>query len=85
MVYRQPYNIMGLFGIFGPRTKADIDREIAELQGEVERLKAAYASAKLRQGKISNVNTNPAQYPPKIANVKAKIAKLKAERKNAPK
>ena len=76
---------MGLFGLFGSRTKADIDYEIAALQGEVERLKAAYASAKLRQGKISGVNFNPAQYPPQIAKVKAKIARLKAERKNAPK
>ena len=40
---------MGLFGFFGSRTKADIDREIARLQGEVEYLKASMADAKARQ------------------------------------
>lgn len=76
---------MGLFGFFGSRTKADIDREIASLQGDVERLKASYALAKARKGKISGVNTNPEQYPPLIAQRKAQIAHLKAERKSAPK
>ena len=76
---------MGLFGIFGSRSKADIDCEIAKLQGEVERLKAAHAEAKERQKWKNGVNYNPAQYPPLIANAKAKIAALKAERKNAPK
>ncbi len=76
---------MGLFGFFGSRTKADIDREIASLQGDVERLKASYALAKARKGKISGVNTNPEQYPPLIAQRKAQIASLKAERKTAPK
>ena len=76
---------MGLFGFFGSRTKADIDREIARLQGDVERLKASYALAKARKGKISGVNTNPEQYPPMIAQKKAQIANLKAERKSAPK
>lgn len=76
---------MGLFGFFGSRTKADIDREIASLQGDVERLKASYALAKARKGKISGVNTNPEQYPPLIAQKKAQIANLKAERKSAPK
>ena len=60
---------MGLFGLFGSRTKADIDREIASLQGEVERLKAAHAVAKERQKWKNGVNY--------------KIAALKAERKNA--
>lgn len=76
---------MGLFGLFGSRSKADIDREIASLQGEVERLKAAHAVAKERQKWKNGVNYNPSQYPPLIANAKAKIAALKAERKNAPK
>jgi uncharacterized small protein (DUF1192 family) len=76
---------MGLFGFFGStKTKADIDREIASLQGDVERLKASYAVAKERQKWKNGVNYNPQQYPPMIAEKKAKIASLKAQRKNAP-
>lgn len=79
---------MGLLSILfgGHKTKSEYDREIARLQGEVERLKASYAQAKyLQKHGNSGVNYNPGQYPPKIANAKAKIAQLKAERKNAPK
>jgi len=74
---------MGLFGLFGPRSKADIDREIANLQGEIERLKAAHAVAKERQKWKNGVDYNPSQYPPLIASAKAKIASLRAERKHA--
>ena len=74
---------MGLFGLFGSRSKADIDREIARWQSEVERLKAAYAVAKERQKWKNGVNYNPSQYPPLIASAKAKIASLRAERKHA--
>jgi hypothetical protein len=77
---------MGLFNLFGgTRTKADIDREIARWQGEVERCKAAYADAKERQKKMSGINTNPQQYLDMIARAKSKIADLKAQRKSAPK
>lgn len=79
-------NLMGLFNLFGgSRTKADIDREIARLQGEVEYLKARMADAKARQKMFSGVRTSPEQYPPMIAQKKAQIANLKAERKSAPK
>lgn len=74
---------MGLFGLFGPRSKADIDREIANLQGEIERLKAAHAVAKERQKWKNGVDYIPSQYPPLIASAKAKIASLRAERKHA--
>ncbi len=74
---------MGLFGLFGPRSKADIDREIASLQGEIERLKAAHAVAKERQKWKNGVDYLPSQYPPLIASAKAKIASLRAERKHA--
>ena len=78
---------MGLLSILfgGPKTKSEYDREIARLQGEVERLKASYAQAKEWQKRKNGVNYNPSQYPPMIAKTKAKIAQLKAERKNAPK
>lgn len=85
-MYRKLHTTMGLFNLFGgSRTKADIDREIARLQGEVEYLKASMADAKARQGKISGVRTHPEQFPPMIAQKKAQIANLKAERKTAPK
>lgn len=74
---------MGLFNLFGSRTKADIDREIANLQGEIERLKAAHAVAKERQKWKNGVDYIPSQYPPLIASAKAKIASLRAERKHA--
>lgn len=85
-MYRKLHTTMGLFNLFGgSRTKADIDREIARLQGEVEYLKASMADAKARQKMFSGVRTHPEQYPPMIAQKKAQIANLKAERKSAPK
>lgn len=72
-----------LFG--GPKTKSEYDWEIARLQGEIERHKASYARAKESQKWKNGVNYNPSQYLTMIANAKAKIAQLKAERKNAPK
>ena len=85
-MYRQLHTNMGLFSsLFSPRTKADIDREIAMLQGEVDRLKAGYVDAKERQKRISGINTNPQQYLNQIAKAKARIATLKAQRKSAPK
>ena len=66
------------------RTKEDIDREIARLQGEIERNKAYYTDAKERQKYSKSINTNPQQYKDKIAKAKAAIASLRAERKSAP-
>lgn len=79
---------MGFF--FGTRTKSDIDREIASLQGQLEREKASLASAKesnrlfkSRGDKSYHADTsNPTR---RIASIKSQIATLKAERKNAPK
>lgn len=62
---------MGLFGLFGSRTKADIDREIASLQGEIARIQATGL-----QKKDINARSH-------IASYKAKIASLRAERKRA--
>ena len=56
---------------------------LANLQGEIERLKAAHAVAKERQKWKNGVDYIPSQYPPLIASAKAKIASLRAERKHA--
>ena len=80
---------MGLFGLFGSRTKADIDREIAYLQGQLEHQKVILADAKSRNAEYKrrkvamHVDINSIMV--NTANIKAKIANLKAERKSAPK
>ena len=81
---------MGLFNLFGgSRTKADIDREIAYLQGKLELQKAHLADTKARNAEYKrrklaqHVDINSIMV--NTANIKAKIASLKAERKNAPK
>ena len=80
---------MGLLNILfgsGHKTKSEYDREIADLQARLERLKGSYAQAKyLQKHGNSGVNYNPGQYLPKIADTKARIAELKGRRKNAPK
>lgn len=62
---------MGLFGLFGPRSKADIDREIANLQGRIASIQASGLQKK-------DINARS-----QIASCKAKIASLRAERKHA--
>lgn len=80
---------MGLFGFLGSRTKADIDREIAYLQGQLEHQKVILADAKARNAEYKrrkvamHVDINSIMI--NTANIKAKIANLKAERKSAPK
>ena len=81
---------MGLFGLFGTRTKADIDREIASLQGDLERAKANLANAKeankeFARRKMSAHHADTYNLTLEIARIKTKIANLKAERKSAPK
>ena len=81
---------MGLFGLFGTRTKADIDREIASLQVDLERAKARLASAKeenkeFARRKMSAYHADTLNPTYEIGHIKTKIANLKAERKNAPK
>lgn len=80
---------MGLFGMFGTRTKTDIDREIASLQSELERAKASLANAKEANKEYARrklaMHADTYNLNIKIANIKTQIAKLKAERKNAPK
>ena len=84
---------MGLF--FGKSTKADIDRQIANKQAEIERLKAdvekakgTIANAKAYNKKwggerigYSSVQNQMAGYKVQIANLKAQIADLRAEKK----
>lgn len=80
---------MGLFGLFGTRTKADIDREIASLQGYLEHAKASLANAKEANKEYArrkmSAHADTYNLTLEIARIKTKIAKLKAERKNAPK
>lgn len=87
-MYRQLLTtIMGLFGLFGTRTKADIDREIASLQDDLERAKANLAINKElnKRDKNRGIVHDTYNLTYRIADIKSRIARLKAERKNAPK
>lgn len=76
---------MGLFSsIFSsPKTKAEWDKKIMELNMELARLKAQYAAAKphLKPGMSHNHNWHIAG----IERCKAELANAKIQRKNAPK
>lgn len=85
-MYRKLHTTMGLFNLFGgSRTKADIDREIAREQADLEMLKAHLAQNKEMNKWKNGVHYDTTNLPMMIANKKAKIANLKAERKSAPK
>ena len=80
---------MGLFSIFfGSRTKSQIDKEIASKQAELERVKANVANSKMLQRTRRNGtdwSSDIRSGNSRIADLKAQIARLKEERKNAPK
>lgn len=77
---------MGLFGLFGTKTKADWDREIISLQTRLAEAKASYASNKA-WGCKNGLDCRPAALHDKqlIAQLQAQIANAKIQRKNAPK
>lgn len=73
---------MGLFG-FGTKTKADWDREIESLNRELANAQGRLASHKAMYG-----NKQPyviAADKSQIAQIKARIANAKIEKRNAPK
>lgn len=85
-MYRKLHTTMGLFNFFGgSRTKADIDCEIAREQADLEMLKAHLAQNKEMNKWKNGVHYDTTNLPMMIANKKAKIASLKAQRKTAPK
>lgn len=74
-----------------PKTKSDYQMAIARKQGEIERIKAMLPDIKRREKeaikKYGGVNfSHGSSYQLAcIASLKAEIARLKAEMKNAPK
>ena len=74
---------MGFFG-FGTKTKADWDREIIRLNGQLADAKAALSQLKVKH---PGINSDGAIHHQKflIEQLKAKIANAKIERRNAPK
>lgn len=74
-----------------PKTKSDYQAAIARKQGEIERIKAMLPEIKRREkeaikkyGSI-NFSHGSSWQLGQIASLKAEIARLKAEMKNAPK
>jgi len=63
-----------------PKTKAECDKQIAYLEGDVEGWKAKLADVKSR--KNAGWQTVAGHYQDMIAKKKAEIAKLKAHRKS---
>lgn len=74
---------MGLFGFGAPKTKAEWDKKIIELNNELARLKSQYAMAKphLKPGMSHNHDWHKAG----IERCKAELANAKIQRRNAPK
>lgn len=65
---------------FGPMTKADYDRRIAQSIAHMEHLKSSLANVR---GNGSSAKAYKGQLRYQIAREKGIIAQLKAERKNA--
>ena len=74
---------MGLFGFGSPKTKAEWDERIMELNSTLARYKSEYARAKpsLKPGMSHNHDWHKAR----IEDVKAQLANAKIARRNAPK
>ena len=89
-VIGQLYEKMALFGIFGTKTKADWDREIARINSELASQKSSLATLKSEQTKFKgnkhmNFDTAIGSTKSYIERLKGELANAKLARKNAPK
>lgn len=75
---------MGLFGMFGTKTKSDYDAEIAQVQGEIARLKISIAQAKEHNRTVHN-GTHIIPPTDLLSRKQGELASLKAARAKAPK
>lgn len=78
---------MGLFGFLSPKTKADWDKKIMELNSRLANAKASLAQMKADKKRIKSLNFDGAihHYTFLVESLKAEIANAKIQRRNAPK
>lgn len=80
---------MGLFGFLSPKTKADWDKKIMELNSRLANAKASLAQMKAdkKRFKSTTLNFDGAihHYTFLVESLKAEIANAKIQRRNAPK